>query len=72
MRRGYTATRVCYGPGSLPAGWRGQRTLWRRRGQPWCRGLHSSTFQLNLSALYGIGSARRGCVARDKGVSWGV
>jgi len=28
------------------------------------RGLHSSTFQLNLSALYGIGDARRGCVAR--------
>jgi len=28
------------------------------------RGLHSSTFQLNLSALYGIGGARRGCVAR--------
>jgi len=32
------------------------------------RGLHSSTFQLNLSALYGIGDARRGCVARVKGV----
>jgi hypothetical protein len=32
------------------------------------RGLHSSTFQLNLSALYGIGSARRGCVARVTGV----
>jgi len=32
------------------------------------RGLHSSTFQLNLSALYGIGGARRGCVARVKGV----
>ena len=27
------------------------------------RGLHSSTFQLNLSALYGTGGARRGCVA---------
>ena len=24
------------------------------------RGLHSSTFQLNLSALYGIGGARKG------------
>ena len=36
------------------------------------RGLHSSTFQLNLSALYGIGGARRGCVARVKGVSGGV
>jgi len=32
------------------------------------RGLHSSTFQLNLSALYGMGGARRGCVARVKGV----
>jgi len=32
------------------------------------RGLHSSTFQLSLSALYGIGGARRGCVARVKGV----
>jgi hypothetical protein len=28
------------------------------------RGLHSSTFQLNLSALYGIGGACGGCVAR--------
>ena len=36
----------------------------RERG----RGLHSSTFQLNLSALYGIGGARMGCVARVKGV----
>ena len=27
-----------------------------------------STFQLNLSALYVIGGARRGCVARVKGV----
>jgi hypothetical protein len=32
------------------------------------RGLHSSTFQLNLSALYGIGGARRGCVARVEGM----
>jgi len=33
------------------------------------RGLHSSTFQLNLSALYGIGGARnRGWAARVKGV----
>ena len=36
------------------------------------RGLHSSTFQLNLSALHGIWSARSGCVARVKGVSGGV
>ena len=32
------------------------------------RGLHSSTSQLNLSALYGIGGARRGCAARSKGM----
>ena len=31
-------------------------------------GLHSSTCQLNLSALYRTGGARRGCVARVKGV----
>jgi hypothetical protein len=48
----------------------------RRRGQPGTqgvdgRGLHSSTFQLNLSALYGIGGARRGYVARVKGVLGG-
>ena len=36
------------------------------------RGLHSSTSQLNLSALYGIGGARRGSVARVKGVFGGV
>ena len=36
------------------------------------RGLHSSTSQLNLSALYGIGGARRGCVARVKGVLGGA
>ena len=36
------------------------------------RGLHSSTFQLNLSALYGIGRARRSCVVRVKGVLGGV
>jgi len=36
------------------------------------RGLHSSTFHLNLSVVYGIGGARRGCVARVKGVIGGV
>jgi hypothetical protein len=39
------------------------------------RGLHSSTFQLNLSALYGRGGARRECVDRVKqvlGAFWGV
>jgi hypothetical protein len=35
----------------------------RRSGdecQPASRGLHSSTFQLNLSALHGIGGVRKG------------
>jgi len=36
------------------------------------RGLHSTTFQLNLSNLYGIGGARKGCVARVRGVLGGV
>ena len=36
------------------------------------KGLHSSTFQLNVSSLYGIGGARRGCVARVMGVLGGV
>jgi hypothetical protein len=36
------------------------------------RGLHSSSFQLNLSALYGTGGARKGCVARVQGVLGGV
>jgi hypothetical protein len=36
------------------------------------RGLHSFTSQLNLSAFNGIGVARRGCVARVKGVLGGV
>jgi hypothetical protein len=35
-------------------------------------GLHSSSFQLNLSALYGMGVYVRGCVARVKGVLRGV
>ena len=39
---------------------------------PPTRGLHSSTFWLNLSALYGIGGARRGCVALVMGVLGGV
>jgi len=42
---------------------------------PQSRGLHSSSFQLNLSVFYGIGGARRGCVAREKrvlGGEWGV
>ena len=32
------------------------------------KALHSSTYQLNLSASYDLGGARRGCVARVKGV----
>jgi len=39
---------------------------------PLPRGLHSSNFQLNLSALYGIGGARRDGVARVKGLLGGV
>ena len=35
---------------------------------PTGRGLHSSTFQLNLSVFYGIGGACRGYLARIKGV----
>jgi len=35
-------------------------------------GLHSSTFQLNLSALCWIGGAHRGCVARVKRLIGGV
>ena len=52
--------------GAPPRAGRPPRHLHRRR--PRGRGLHSSTFQLNLSALYGIGGARRGCIARVKGV----
>jgi len=36
------------------------------------RRLHSFASQLNLSALCGIGGARRDCVARVKGVLGGV
>ena len=39
---------------------------------PASRGLHSSTFQLNVSAVCGIRGARRDCVARVKGVLAGV
>ena len=46
--------------------------FWRLVEDPAGRGLHSSTFQLNLSALYGIGGARRGRVARVTGVLRGV
>jgi hypothetical protein len=36
------------------------------------RGLHSFTSQLNLSAVYGMGGSRMGCVARVKAVIGGV
>jgi hypothetical protein len=44
-------------------GWGG---FWhrRRRARPCGRGSHSSTSQLNVSALYGIGGTRMGYVAR--------
>jgi len=32
------------------------------------RSLHSFTFRLNSSALYGMGGARRGCVSHEKGL----
>ena len=58
-----------------------QPSFWRwrgRRGQrrappprPGARGLHSFASRLNLSDVYGIGVARRGCVSRMKGVLGG-
>jgi hypothetical protein len=48
------------------------RALPAEQREPVLRGLHWSTFQLNLSALCGIGGARRDCVARVKGVLGGV
>jgi hypothetical protein len=39
---------------------------------PAVRGSYAFASQLNLSALYGIGGARRGCVARVKRVLGGV
>jgi len=40
--------------------------------KPLLRGLHSFTFQLNLRTVFGIGGARRGCIARVRGVLGGV
>jgi len=48
------------GKSNSDSGWRD-----RKNGG---RGLHSSTFRLNLSALCEIGGARRDCVARITGV----
>ena len=39
---------------------------------PLARGLHSSTFQLNLSALYGIGGVRKGVCSPCQGGVMGV
>ena len=49
-----------------------RRTGKRPAAPPAARGLHSFTLELNLSALYGIGGARRGCVARVRGCLRGV
>jgi len=59
--RSYNAFKLCFQIQLAPL----QRGAVPRVGG---RGLHSSTFRLNLSALYGIGDARRGCVACFKGV----
>jgi len=40
--------------------------------RPGVRGSHSSTSQLNWSVFSWLGLARRGCVARDRGVLGGV
>jgi hypothetical protein len=39
---------------------------------PTTRGLHSFTFQLNVSAFYGIGGASRDCLGAVYGVLWGM
>ena len=52
--------------------WENSEHLHDMLGQDQGRGLHLYTFQLNLSTFYGIGVARRGCVARVKGVLGGV
>ena len=53
-------------------GGRRRRGLLQDGGGDGGRGLHSFTSQLNLSALYGIGCAQRGCLARVEGVLEGV
>jgi hypothetical protein len=70
-----TSVESLFSIGLLPSltfisGW--QRVYGAGLGGTSGRGLHSSTFQLNLSAAYGIGGGRKGCVARVKGVSGGV
>jgi hypothetical protein len=52
----------------------GDGAAFQLRGGGWVegRGLHSFTSQLNLSAVFGIGGARRDCVTRVKGVLGGV
>jgi hypothetical protein len=63
--RRYTTAHDRFGNACLEGG---DQVLVRLLG----RGLHSLTSQLNLSALHGIGGARRGCVARVKRVLGGV
>ena len=52
--------------------WRNEQRAYQRCAVLLGRGLHSSTFPLNLSALHGIGVARRCCVVRMKGVLGGA
>jgi len=39
---------------------------------PYCRGLHSTTFRLNVSAFFGIGGACRGFLGGVQEVSGGI
>ena len=54
--------------------WRAMSARPYREGDRVCvlqgRGIHSSTFQLNISALCGIGGAFRGCLRGDWQVPW--
>ena len=52
-------------PGSFSAG-RAVRRVYTGRG------LHSSTFRLNVSSLCGIRGAFRGCLGGVYGVLWGI
>ena len=70
-------------PTAAPAGARPQRRLYipscptgsrapARTATPPGRGLHSFTFQINVSAFCGIGGASKGCLGAIEGVLWGV
>jgi len=69
-RAGPVAASEARATGAVP--WRAAPADPAALAAPHARGLHSFTSQLNLSALNGIGGARRGCVARAKGVLGGV